>query len=66
MTMDYVIADEKIFVKLAKAISPDYSEEPWNEERREVCQTSKAIMSDFEVIGPAALDNGQVAGSLLG
>ncbi|MCR4647785.1 MAG: GNAT family N-acetyltransferase [Lachnospiraceae bacterium] len=66
--MEYVIAEEKYFDELAKAMALSYSEEPWNENwsgERSVRRV-KAIMGNFRAIGLAAVDNGQVVGGLLG
>ena len=66
--MEYVIADDKKFDELAKAMALAYSEEPWNEnwsEERSVRRV-KAIMGNYRAIGLAAIDNGKVVGGLLG
>ena len=66
--MEYVVAEEKDFNELANAMALAYSEEPWNEnwnEERSVRRV-KAIMGNFQALGLAAVDNGQVVGGLLG
>ena len=66
--MEYVVADEKDFKELANAMAMAYSEEPWNEnwsEERAVRRV-KAIMSNFQAVGLAAVDNGHIVGGLLG
>ena len=66
--MEYVVVDEKKFEGLANAMASAYSEEPWNEnwsEERAVRRV-KAIMSNFQAYGLAAVDNGRIVGGLLG
>ena len=66
--MEYRIVDEKYFDGLAKAMAAAYSEEPWNEnwsDERAVRRV-KAIMSNFEALGLAAVENEQIVGGLLG
>ena len=66
--MEYVVVDEKKFEELANAMASAYSEEPWNEnwsEKRAIRRV-KAIMSNFQAYGLAAVDNGRIVGGLLG
>ena len=68
MITEYVVVDEKKFEELANAMASAYSEEPWNEnwsEERAVRRV-KAIMSNFQAYGLAAVDNGRIVGGLLG
>ncbi len=66
--MDYKIVDESFYDGLAKAMSASYSEEPWNESWSEerAIRRVKAIMGNFEALGIAAIDDGQIVGGLLG
>ena len=66
--MEYKIVDDKCFEELAKAMAGSYSEAPWNEHWSEerAIRRVKAIMSNFEAFGLAAVDNGQIVGGLLG
>ena len=66
--MEYVIANEENFEGLAKAMALAYSEEPWNEKWSDerAVRRVKAIMNNFQAIGLAAIDDGQIAGGLLG
>ena len=66
--MEYGVVDEKMFEELANAMALAYSEKPWNEswsEERAVRRV-KAIMSNFQAYGLAAVDNGRIVGGLLG
>ena len=66
--MKYVIANEENFEGLASAMALAYSEEPWNEKwsQERAVRRVKAIMSNFQAIGLAAIDDGRIVGGLLG
>jgi predicted N-acetyltransferase YhbS len=66
--MEYRIVDEKDYEGLAKAMAESYFEEPWNENwnRERAIRRVKAIMGNFEALGLAAIENGQIVGGLLG
>lgn len=66
--MEYKIVDDRDLKGLAKAMAGAYSEEPWNENWSEerAIRRVKAIMGNFEALGLAATDNGQIVGGLLG
>ena len=66
--MEYKIVDEADFEELAKAMAGSYSEAPWNENWSEerAIRRVKAIMGNFEALGLAATDKGQIVGGLLG
>jgi len=62
-----VVKNEDIS-QLAQAMSLAYSEEPWNEnwsEERAVRRVN-AILGNYQAVGLAAVDRGQIIGGLLG
>ena len=62
------IVNDKDISGLAKAMSQAYSEEPWNE--KWTPETSErrvgSILGNFEAMGLAAEEDGQIIGGLLG
>ena len=66
--MEYVVVDEKDYEGLSNAMSLAYSEEPWNENwsKEKAIRRVNAIMSNFQALGLAAIDDGQIVGGLLG
>ncbi len=66
--MKYKVIDEKDFDGLANAMSMAYSEEPWNEQwsNERAVRRLKAIMSNFQSVGLAAIENDRIVGGLLG
>jgi len=66
--MKYKVIDEKDFDGLANAMSMAYSEEPWNEQwsNERAVRRVKAIMSNFQSVGLAAIENDRIVGGLLG
>lgn len=66
--MKYKVIDEKDFDGLANAMSMAYSEEPWNEQwsNDRAVRRLKAIMSNFQSVGLAAIENDRIVGGLLG
>ena len=66
--MEYRVVTDTDINQLAKAMSMAYSEEPWNEnwsEERAVRRV-KAILGNYQAVGLAAVDSGQIIGGLLG
>lgn len=66
--MEYRIVDESDCEALASAMAMAYSEAPWNERwsaERSVRRV-RAIMGNFQAIGLAAVEHGQIVGGLLG
>ena len=66
--MEYVVVDEKDYEGLSNAMSLAYSEEPWNENwsKEKAIRRVNAIMSNYQALGLAAIDDGQIVGGLLG
>lgn len=66
--MEYKLVDESFYEGLAKAMAVSYSEDPWNENWSEerAIRRVRAIMGNFEALGLAATDDGQIVGGLLG
>lgn len=66
--MQYRKITENDYKGLANAMASAYSEEPWNENWSEerAIRRVKAIMSNYEAIGLAAIDDGIIKGGLLG
>ena len=66
--MDYRIVNNADINQLASAMSLAYSEEPWNENWNEerAVRRVKAILGNYQAVGLAAVDNGQIIGGLLG
>ena len=66
--MEYIVVDEKDYEGLSNAMSLAYSEEPWNENwsKEKAIRRVNAIMSNFQALGLAAIDDGQIVGGLLG
>ena len=66
--MQYRKITENDYKGLANAMASAYSEEPWNEKWSEerAIRRVKAIMSNYEAIGLAAIDDGIIKGGLLG
>lgn len=66
--MKYRLITEKDWIGLAQAMSASYGEAPWNEQwtgeraRRRV----EAIMSNYQALGLAAVEDGKIMGGLLG
>lgn len=66
--MKYKVIDEKDIDGLANAMSMAYSEDPWYEQwsNERAVRRVKAIMSNFQSVGLAAIENDRVVGGLLG
>lgn len=66
--MEYRIVEKKDVPGLARAMMAAYSEAPWNElwsqERAEV--RVEAILSGWQAMGMAAVENGEITGGALG
>ncbi len=66
--MYFRTVDNADIAQLAKAMSLAYSDEPWNEnwseERAE--KRVRAILGNYQAVGLAAVDGGQIIGGLLG
>jgi GNAT superfamily N-acetyltransferase len=66
--MDLRIVNDNDISGLAKAMSKSYSEDPWNE--KWTPETSerrvRSIMGNFEAMGLAAEEDGEIIGGLLG
>ena len=66
--MDIRIVNDNDISGLAKAMSKSYSEDPWNE--KWTPETSerrvRSIMGNFEAMGLAAEEDGEIIGGLLG
>ena len=62
------LVNDKDISGLAKAMAQSYSEEPWNE--KWTPETSerrvRSIMGNFEAMGLAAEEDGEIIGGLLG
>lgn len=66
--MNYRVVEKTDITQLAKAMSLAYSEAPWNEKWSEerAVERVKAILGNYQAVGLAAVDNGQIIGGLLG
>ncbi len=66
--MEYRVIQNTDISQLAKVMSLAYLDEPWNENWNEekAERRIKAILGNYQAVGLAAVDNGQVIGGLLG
>ena len=66
--MEYRKVNIEDICGLADAMSKAYSEEPWNENwtKQKAERRVSAILSNYMVLGLAAVDNGMIIGGLLG
>lgn len=66
--MKYRLITEKDWIGLAHAMSASYGEAPWNEQwtRERALRRVEAIMSNYQALGLAAVEDGKIMGGLLG
>lgn len=66
--MEYRIVNNEDVSELANAMALAYSEAPWNEKWNEerAKRRVSAILSNYEALGVAAIENGKIIGGLLG
>lgn len=66
--MEYRQVTEKDFAGLARAMAAAYSEAPWNEQWTgdRAVRRVEAIMSNWQALGIAAVEDGGILGGLLG
>lgn len=66
--MKYRLITEKDWIGLAQAMSAAYGEAPWNEQwtGERALRRVEAIMSNYQALGLAAVEDGKIMGGLLG
>lgn len=66
--MEFRIVNSEDIIELANAMALSYSEDPWNEKWNDerAKRRVSAILSNYQALGIAAIENEQIVGGLLG